>query len=661
MQKLFQFIILLSLSGVVNAQQTSFVDFKTSNASLRIDKDLKLVSGTVVYEFVVLRPTDSVFIDAVGFEYIEVLNAGNNLSYRYDKKRLHLLGDFKSGETHKVVLKFSVSPKKAMYFIGDQVWTQGQGKNTSYWLPSIDDVNDKMEFDIAITYDNGYEVLANGVLVNKQVGEAFTTWYYQMQNPMSSYLVAIAIGTYKSVSEFSESGIPLEYYYYPEDTLKVASTYRYSKQMFDFLEDEIGVSYPWHTYKQVPVKDFLYAGMENTSLTIFSDSFMVDSIGFNDKNYITVNAHELAHQWFGDLVTATSSEHHWLQEGFATYYALLAERYVFGDDHYYWQLFENAQELIAQDRAGKSTALLDPKSNSTTFYKKGAWALHILREKVGDVAFKLGVKRYLHKYKFGNATTSDFISEVEKSSQQDLSLFTKDWLTAVALREDTMIRSLKKSSFIREYLDVNCENYSQNCADYLVSNSSDKAKIKVVSQIYEAIEVSAFSNSLKVRQAIAQYLSTIPETLKLSYESLLSDNSYVTIEAALYNLWVNFPLERAKYLEQTKDIDGFSDYNVRMLWLALHLNTIEYQSDKKQDVLNELINYTLPDYHFEVRLKAFGYLKLLGAFESQSVESLLQATKHPNWQFSKFAKSMIIELEQESDYEELIEQLKNKS
>ena len=111
--------------------------------------------------------------------------------------------------------------------------------------------------------------------------------------------------------------------------------------------------------------------MENTTLTIFSDSFVVDSIGFKDKNYITVNAHELAHQWFGDFVTSTSSEHHWLQEGFATYYALLAERHIFGDDHYYWQLFQNAQELIAQEEAGESTSLLDPKSSSTTFYKKG--------------------------------------------------------------------------------------------------------------------------------------------------------------------------------------------------------------------------------------------------------------------------------------------------
>ena len=93
------------------------------------------------------------------------------------------------------------------------------------------------------------------------------------------------------------------------------------------------------------------------------------------------------------MVTETSGTHHWLQEGFATYYALLAERDIFGDDYYYWRLYEYAQDLLEQDEAGGSTSLLDSKSSSTTFYKKGAWVLLMLRERVGDAAFKKGVKR----------------------------------------------------------------------------------------------------------------------------------------------------------------------------------------------------------------------------------------------------------------------------
>lgn len=644
------------------AQSASNVDFQTLSASLLVDSDKKEVSGSVRYEFnvssadtLVINKRDLI-IEQFTFNGKDWLNTGGDL---FPGEFIKLAVSRSTGNV--IDLNYRVKPKKAMYFVGDQVWTQGQGKYTSHWLPSLDDVNDKIEFDLAVTYKNGFKVIANGKLVNKVFTEEYTTWYYDMESPMSSYLAAVAIGDYAKKVEYSESGIPLEYYYYPEDSLRVEPTYRYTKVMFDFLEAEIGYPYPWQNYKQVPVKDFLYSGMENTSLTIFSDSFVVDSIGFNDKSYVTVNAHEMAHQWFGDLVTATSGEHHWLQEGFATYYALLAERHVYGDDHYYWQLFENAQELIAQDAAGNSTSLLDPKSSSTTFYKKGAWALHMLREKVGDSVFKTAVRQYLEKYQFSNVETSDFVVEVEGVSGQDLTGFVDEWLIQVEFPEDAIVRSLKKSKFMKTYLELDCDKDVLVCVNALNTDIPDKLKIKVLSQITDQINASAFQNSIEVRQALAMYLTEIPESMKGSYESLLNDPSYLTIETALYNLWLNFPEERAKYLSQTKSVIGFNDHNVRLLWLVLHLNTPEYQSKQKIDVLNELISYSLPEQSFELRMNAFRYLKLIGAFEINSMRSLLQATKHHNWRFSKFAKDMLKELEQDVNYKLLIGKLKNQS
>ncbi|MBQ0741322.1 M1 family peptidase, partial [Aquimarina celericrescens] len=78
------------------------------------------------------------------------------------------------------------------------------------------------------------------------------------------------------------------------------------------LENKININYPWQNFKQVPVRDFLYAGMENTTLNTFSGEFVVDSIGANDRSFVNVQAHELAHQWFGNSVTEASSRHHWL-------------------------------------------------------------------------------------------------------------------------------------------------------------------------------------------------------------------------------------------------------------------------------------------------------------------------------------------------------------
>src|SRR5690606_33676692 len=153
-----------------------------------------------------------------------------------------------------------------------------------------------------------------------------------------------------------------------------------------------------------------------------------DNVGYNDINYVKVNAHELAHQWFGNYVTAMNDEHHWLQEGFATYYALLAEREIFGEDYYYWSLYQSAEELKALSDSGKGEALVKLNGSSLTYYQKGAWALHILKERVGDMAFKEAVRNYLKNHAFGNATTGDLIAEFEKASGQDLGTFTASWL-----------------------------------------------------------------------------------------------------------------------------------------------------------------------------------------------------------------------------------------
>ncbi|WOD43786.1 M1 family metallopeptidase [Hwangdonia lutea] len=650
------------------SQQTEYVDFKTAKAEITFgDLTKKEVEGLVTYEFEILKDVDSIFIDARNFKEIKYILDRQFEDSLYNGNQLIVKHPFKANTKHKVNIVWKATPKKAMYFIdwdtsttfsvtnrNKQVWTQGQGKYTSNWLPSVDDMNEKIEFDISITFQNDYQVISNGKLTNKQINASTTTWHYDMKKPMSSYLVALAIGKYDKKVEYSKSGVSLEMYYYTEDSLKFEPTYRYTKKMFDFLEEGIGVPYPWQNYKQVPVKDFLYAGMENTGTTIFADSFVIDSIGFVDKNYVNVNAHELAHQWFGNLVTAKSGTHHWLQEGFATYYALLAERDIFGDDYYYWRLYEYAQELLEQDKRGESTSLLNPKSSSTTFYKKGAWVLHILRERIGDKAFKKGVKNYLKKYKFKNVETNDFIGEAEKASGEDLSEFVDFWLKSSNLNYDEIekrffaniiLANLTHSGYpvpFDRYYPIDCGGYPEACKTILMVSKDEFLNQKIVEQLGGKISKSTFLNKgVKVRQAIASTMREIPFELKKDYESLLNDKSYITIEIALFNLWNNFPKDRNKYLNKTKGIIGFNDKNVRTLWLTLALITDGYEPENSQQYFNELLGYTSPKYGFEVRMNAFRYLAWVQSCGEVCQEHLKQATKHHNWQFSKFAKTLL--------------------
>lgn len=641
-------IFLLLFSLVLSAQQANIVDFKQAAVSLSFDVPQKLVNGHLAYSLKILKDTDSIYLDAKGFERVDYKLDDDEKKTDYDGRYVNVRHDFKAGSTHQLYVEWSVKPKKALYFLGwdneapNQIWTQGQGKYTSNWLPSLDDMNDKIEFDITVTFDKGYEVIANGQLMGKEVAGESIRWHYDMRKPMSSYLVALAIGEYDAKTEYSKSGIPLEMYYYPEDTAKFEPTYRYSKQMFDFFEEEIGVPYPWQNYKQVPVYDFLYAGMENTGLTIFADTFVTDSIGFVDRNYVNVNAHELAHQWFGNLVTETSGTHHWLHEGFATYYALLAEKEFYGDDHFYWQLYKTAKQLEAQDLSGKSTALLDPNSSSLTFYQKGAWTLVMLRDMVGDEVFKNAVQAYLRKYEFKNVSTPDFLGFIEEFGNVDLTVFAYDWLRNEDFLIDEAFNFLKsKSTFIHEFVMADCEVKSSKCNEYLVSGISDEAKSKIISQVPTLVNQQTFRSSVKVRQAIAQNLTKIPSELKADYESLLNDASYNTIEVALYHLCMNFPEDRVKYLTNTRNIIGFSDKNVRLLWLALHLVTPDFEQSEKEAVYKELLAYSSNAYSYDIREKAFTFLDSINACNGICKQNLEQATRHHNWRLQKFAKQLL--------------------
>lgn len=516
-------------------------------------------------------------------------------------------------------------------------------------------MTEKVEFDLDILLRQDYTVIANGKLVKKDTlpDSLGYSWQFDMKKPMSSYLVGFAIGDYNKKTVESSSGVPIELYYEPTDFLKVEPTYRYTKHIFDFLENEIGVAYPWQNYKQVPVQDFLYAGMENTTCTIFSNQYVIDSTAFVDKNYVNVNAHELAHQWFGNLVTETSSEHHWLHEGFATFYAYLAEKEIFGDDHYYWQLLEtaNALQRFSGDDGGE--AIRNPNAGSLTFYEKGAWALVMLQNKVGEEAFKKGIQNYLNKYAFKNVTIPYLMEELEVVFNTDLDDFEKLWLENPDFPYNQVVAFLEeKNVSIKTYFELKNKIAEQpekteailkrawkrlksnQLKENLVLDYGDKLSPDFLGDIIK-------SEGLKVRQAVILSQNKISDELQTDIEGLLKDKSYTTMEAALYRLWTDFPQNRSKYLNETDGIMGFSNKNIRLLWLTLALVSPEYNPDLKALYFDELSGYTGSEHHFETRLIAFQYLKSIGGFTDIVLKNLVESCGHHVWHFKKSAREIL--------------------
>lgn len=655
MKFIFYFLLACSLS--LSAQSLPKVDFISATSDLYINSDRKSISGNVTYVFEVKSAIDTIRIDAINMHFQNLKINNKKVDFKNSGKELQLFKGFKKGK-NKLTFEYEATPKQTLYFVsegdGKQIWTQGQGKYTSHWLPSFDNENEKVIFNTSITFQKDFQVISNGVLTQKSVKDSLATWRYKMPHPMSSYLVMLAIGKFEKKTDVTQSGTPLEFYIAPEDIQKYEPTYRYSKQIFDFFEKEIGVNYPWKIYRQIPVKDFLYAGMENTTSTLFAQDFVVDSIGFNDRTYVNVNAHELAHQWFGDMVTAKSGQHHWLQEGFATYYALLAEKEIFGEDYFNWELYEIAERLIAASKSD-TIPILNPKASSLTFYQKGAWALHYLQEKIGYKVFQQAVKNYLEKYKFKNVDTDDFLSEINKLSDFDTQKFKSDWLESAVFQTEDVLQILNKSPFIRAYFeiselkDLSFEQKKHTYTTILKGNAFYPLKEEIVYQLQsipyeekkELLKVAMQTGDFKTRQAIAKTLKTIPADFKSEYLTFFEDSSYITREISLNKYWSEFPEERIFVIEKSKNWIGLNDKNLRVLWLTLALATPNFEQENKPHYYDELLDYAKPVYESNLRQNAITKLLFLDKNDQNTLKYLVNALVSHRWQFVKFARDNI--------------------
>jgi aminopeptidase N len=660
------------------SQQIKNVDFVNCKATVFPDAETKSISGKITYDFKVIAQIDSIRIDAKAMEFSHLTINNKVVGFINNGKELVLYNGFKIGK-NTLEFEYSAKPKQTLYFTGrnngTQVWTQGQGKYTSHWLPSFDDVNEKVVFSLSIKYPDSFIAISNGILKNtnhKANGYelGFNVHNFEMCKPMSSYLVMFAIGDFTVFKSESKSKIPLENYLRPEDVNKYEFTYKASDSIFNFLEKEIGFAYPWKIYRNIPVKDFLYAGMENTTSTLFSQDYVVDEYGVNDRNYVNVNAHELAHQWFGDLVTAKSGKHHWLQEGFATYYALLAEKKVFGDDYFNYQLYKNALFL---DRESKTDTIpiLNEKASSFSFYQKGAWALHTIREEVGAEIFQKIVASYLKKYKFQNVETSDFLNEVKLYSDFDTEKFQKTWLEDYNFPIQEVNAILQKSNFISDYLKivalrkVALSDKKELFKEILQSDVFHETKIEIVNQLKNnafadkkaLLAMAMQTKNLKVRNAVAENFKTIPADFKTEYESLLSDKSYETQQTAFVKLYSSFPESQKKYLEIAQNWEGNSDKELRITFLTAYLFYKNGDVIKKQNYFQELLAYTSANYESKVRQIALENMLEVDSKNLEVLYNLVNATTHHKWQFVKFGRDTIRALLKDESYFVLFKQL----
>ena len=418
-------------------------DFIHLLLDIKFDVKLGKVIGKETITFKPKQPIiDSLFLDApnIKINAISFDNTAIKIPYYTTKEGVVLLFRNKTldwNSTYKVQIDYEAQPSKGLYFIGfkdstnrsrKQIWTQGQGIDNRHWFPCFDDVADKAITETIITFDKDYTVISNGALVDKKENPDQTaTWHYRMPYEHVPYLVMIAIDKFAYTDYTSKSGITSRQYYYADQPQVAAPTYQYSDSMMDWMENELNVPYAWKTYCNVPVQDFMFGAMENTSATIYGDFYQLDPRQIIERPYVATNAHELTHQWFGDLITEWSSTHHWLHESFATYYAKLFTRKVWGEDHYNWTKRGEAMgAMYADDKDNYPVA--HSKGGSNRHYPKGSFVIGMLRYVVGDSVYRKTISNYLKKHSFKNVDTHDFWLSFFENSGENLDWFFEEWI-----------------------------------------------------------------------------------------------------------------------------------------------------------------------------------------------------------------------------------------
>lgn len=452
-------IAFLSIGTLASAQNTYRSYFKDATTyrehplditrmkvEVSFDTQKSLVKGKVTHSFMVLqKQVDSVFFDGPGINIKSALLGNQNLPFYTTDKGVWVKPTkaLQWDQTNTITFEYEATPRKGLYFIGwnvpenpvknpfavrKQIWTQGQGVDNRYWIPMYDDMNDKFITETVVTFENGYEVLSNGNLLKKTANKNnTTTWHYSMTKPHAGYLLMLGIGKYSIKKTKSARGIPMNLYYYPEFADRAEPTYRYSEMMVDFLEQETGINYPWESYSQIMVQDFLYGAMENTTATVFGDFFNVDERAYLDRNYVGVNCHELTHQWFGDYITARDWRDTWLQESYATYYPKMLTKKLFGDDAYNWQRRGEQNSAIEATKRDKFP-IRHTNAGSARNYPKGSNVISMLSYVLGEEQWKRALNHYLKTHAYGNVETNDLQQAIQDKLGIDMSWFFDQWV-----------------------------------------------------------------------------------------------------------------------------------------------------------------------------------------------------------------------------------------
>jgi aminopeptidase N len=423
-------------------------DFDQEHLALDLDLDMDrgTVTGTATHTLTALADLSQVRMHLVDMKVESIVSdgggtcsstqAGDVLTIALDRPRT-------KGERFTLTISYGGAPKSGLWFFKPtpehpevplQVWSQGEGEENRHWIPCYDLPDDRFTSSLRVTVPAGLQTLSNGSQTKTEPladGRVAHTW--TLERPHVSYLITLVVGTFDEVKR-DAAGVEQRDLVPPGWGKWCDEIFGRTPDMMAFFQEYTGERYPWPAYSQVTVWDFSWGGMENTGATTLNMRALHKAGVRPDYAADGLVAHELAHQWFGDLITCRTFNHMWLNEGFANYFTdMWDERHKGADDFAVDCLgqregYMNGVDLKATSEAPRPKKPTDCGDMEKHPYVKGSSVLHMLRKLLGDDVFKQGIRRYVRDNKDKSVESEALRAALEAESIQDLKWFFDQWV-----------------------------------------------------------------------------------------------------------------------------------------------------------------------------------------------------------------------------------------
>ncbi len=438
-------------------------------AELAFDMAAASIAGTATVTFQALRaPLATLSLDAADLAVAKVERGGKPQKFTTDgenfKLDIALDPPVGIGESATVAITYSCKPRGGMYFYPAEgrrtaeAWNYGEGGLHRAWLPIYDDTNDRFSVEWIVTAPRPLSVVANGRLDGlRENPDGTRTFHWIQEGPIPNYLVTVDVAELTKVplrdakvplrgAEREVKAVPLAAWTPPGTEEKAKFVFGRTPEMVEFFSQKMGYPYPWVKYDQVVLREFSGA-METTSATGFTESELrlagdppemspTLEAAWPIFTYEDVVAHELAHHWFGDMVTCRSLGSIWLNESFATFWHTMWNAKAHGEDDLTYQRWTYLNDYVDYVRSTGSVRPMeylrykDPGAmyQQNTTYVKGALVLHMIRHFLGEADFDRMIAAYLKQHEFSNVDSADLKEAIERAAGRNLSWFFEDWV-----------------------------------------------------------------------------------------------------------------------------------------------------------------------------------------------------------------------------------------